>query len=210
MDEATQGISLLAQLFSLLAATGSAVLFTSLGIVLLGVGVWALYQIFNLKPDQQPAGWLRAIAFMSLVLGVVFSAIGPSIALIYLDNNPIRTVPKEEIYDRLEMNTRITWLIRLIPYDPNTQPHLSVGRLTKLGPPEIEYTFVAPYEELKGQTVEKAVEMVGGNLAAGNRVSAIIFSLGQDIIPANARGLLQIIKRVEGEKLTRSQSLSSL
>jgi hypothetical protein len=52
--------------------------------------------------------------------------------------------------------------------------------------------------------------MVGGNLAAGNRVSAIIFSLGQDIIPANAGGLLQIIKRVEGEKLTRSQSLSSL
>lgn len=128
-----------------------------------------------------------------------------------------RTTP-EQAFQHLKDNARVEWLIRLVPYDPNTQPGLAVGSgyttlpapsanssapqplLRKLGPENERYVFVADYFELRDYTVEEAINKVGGSFKNGNHVSAMIFPLRNgDLIPANARGLLQIIEGLDTE-----------
>ncbi len=112
-------------------------------------------------------------------------------------------IDPKEVLSRLEENSEVDWLIRLIAYDPNRQPQLSLDRLTHLGHESQLYTFVAPYEELRGYTVKEAVHKFGGLLDRHSHVSAILFPLpGHDkpLYPANARGLLQIVKKIDESK----------
>ena len=106
-----------------------------------------------------------------------------------------------QAFERLRNNTRADWLIRLIAYDPRDgDRRLSAGRIGYLGNTEQRYVFVADYAELRGYTAAEAVYKTGGSLRPGQHVTAIIFRLrDQDLYPASARGLLQVVGRLDSE-----------
>jgi hypothetical protein len=143
---------------------------------------------------------LRGALFASLAAGVILAAVAIGLA-------PPRAAPPA--FDRrsaaqawadLESNAPVGHLIRMVAYDPQTEPWLAIDRLERLGPPDQLYSFVASYEEMAGYTAKQALEKNGLSLREGQRVSAIIFPRRGELYPANARGLLQIIGAVEQEK----------
>jgi hypothetical protein len=119
------------------------------GIVLLILAGFLAYSAIKLKPEETST-LLRVSLFSSLVGGMIFSAAGPALALFWVSQSPIPKVPLEKAFDYLETNEKVAWLIRLIPFDQQTDPELAVGRLVRLGPLKQQYSFVAPYEELAG------------------------------------------------------------
>jgi hypothetical protein len=137
---------------------------------------------------------------------MIFGATGPSIALFSTAQGPISRVPVAKAFKNLKENAEIFWLIRLIPFDPRSTPQLAVSALARLGPVEQKYTFVAPYEELRGYPVDRAVLMTGGHFRHGDHVSAVIFQVGENTIyPANARGLLQVVWGLEQQLRTENR-----
>src|SRR5262245_8723332 len=62
-------------------------------------------------------------------------------------------MPAEQAFDDLRTNARLSWLVRMVPYDP-ANPVLSIDKLTHLGAPNEDFTFVADYAELRGYTAE--------------------------------------------------------
>jgi hypothetical protein len=114
-------------------------------------------------------------------------------------NQDIDKISTQQMFDNLRTNARVSWLIRLIPFDPNTQKYLEIGQFDHLGLPTQKYSFVANYQELRGYGVSEAVRMIGGKVQPGDHVSAVIFPLlhTHSFYPANARGLLQVIHAIE-------------
>ena len=136
--------------------------------------------------------------FVCLVGGLIFSAAGPSLALFYVSQDPIRKKPFNETVHDLAKNKRVRYVIRLIAYNPaNPNLAVSIDKLQQLGPAKQKYSFVADYEELKGYTIREALDLFGIGYINGYHVSAVIFPLHVDLYPANARGLLQVVRRVE-------------
>ena len=87
--------------------------------------------------------------------------------------------------------------MRLVAYDP-ANPRLQVDKLTALGAPAEDYTFVSDYEELRGHTVEEAARLSGGAISPGQGVSAILFRLDRrPLFPASVRGMLQVIQEID-------------
>jgi hypothetical protein len=88
----------------------------------------------------------------------------------------------------------------------SSKAKLGVGDFPRLGPviPYVQqFTFVADYQELRGYNVMDAVRMVGLQIRAFEHVSAIIFPLEvikDRLYPANARGILQVVDKVEDTK----------
>jgi hypothetical protein len=196
MSEFTDVVGSIGTIFRLIADNTASATLSVIGIVLLIIAIMLAVKAVRSKPEEMPA-YLKAILFVSLIGGMVFSAVGPAIALFYASSS-IQTVSLEKAFDNLENNERVNWLIRLIPFDPVEKPELGIGQLSSLGPKNQRYTFVASYEELRGYPVSQAVRMIGGNYVTGNHVSGIIFQLGsRQLYPANARGLLQVIREVE-------------
>src|SRR5262249_45691857 len=113
-------------------------------------------------------------------------------------------IAPEKAFDNLQKNQYVGWLIRLIPFDPKERD-FSVTPPEQLGPELQKFTFVAPYEEIRGYPASEAVERFGGK--ARPRLFGIIFQLppGQNIIlrPANARGLLQVIRLIEADQASQ-------
>ena len=102
-----------------------------------------------------------------------------------------------QAFERLKSNARVDWLVRLVAYDP-ANPRLRVDKLTALGAPAEDYTFVADYEELRGHTVEDAARLAGGAISPGQGVSAILFRLDRrPLFPASVRGMLQVIQEID-------------
>ncbi|KAB1078060.1 hypothetical protein [Methylobacterium soli] len=186
------------EFLDLLTNTSVGTTLTAIGLILLFVALYTLQKLFKTKPEDT-SEWLKFIAAGSLVAGVVFSGAGPSFALMKLNENRIRTLSKDEAFDNLNKNKRINWAIRLIPYSPGAESDLDlpISKLKTLGPPTTAYTFVSPYAELKGYSVEDAVNMSGSKLTPGQRVSAIIFPVEESVIPASGRGLLQVIQKID-------------
>jgi hypothetical protein len=103
-----------------------------------------------------------------------------------------------ESFAALLANERPRRLLRMVAYDPTTQPYLSIAQLKTLGKPGQQFTFVGDYDELRGCTVAEAIYKLGGNLDPGQHVSVIIFPSGErPLFAASARGVLQVIARVE-------------
>lgn len=140
--------------------------------------------------------WQKILLFSSLAGGVIFVGVGGASALLHLFDNQIRQVTVDADIKDLGENKKIDWLIRLIPYNPGKERFLSISDLKNLGPPQLKYVFVAPYAELKGYKVAQAVTMLGGTVDPEDRVSAIIFR-ARHIYPANARGLMQVVQKLE-------------
>jgi hypothetical protein len=72
--------------------------------------------------------------------------------------------------------------------------------LEMLGPKSQFFTFVGNYEEMAGYTAKDALLMTGGGYTDGMHISAVIFRLRGNLYPANARGLLQVVREVESRK----------
>ncbi|HVU87951.1 MAG TPA: hypothetical protein VHD36_11570 [Pirellulales bacterium] len=103
-----------------------------------------------------------------------------------------------ESFAALLANEQPRRLLRMVAYDPTTQAQLSIAQLKSLGKPGQQFTFVGDYDELRGCTVAEAIYKLGGNLDPGQHVSVIIFPAGErPLFAASARGLLQVIARVE-------------
>jgi hypothetical protein len=144
------------------------------------------------------AGGFALVALLTVLGGQGLAVYGKAQAMRHIAWSPMEPA---QAFERLKINTRTDWLIRLIAYDPRAaDQRLSAGRISHLGTAGQRYVFVADYTELRGYTAAQAVYKTGGSLRPGQHVTAIIFRVGdQDLYPANARGLLQVVRRVDSE-----------
>jgi hypothetical protein len=147
---------------------------------------------WDIKLRETPLRWLLGLG----IALVVFS----QASLLTYQKSP-RLVTPEESFKRLTRNARVTYVIRLIPYDSDKdRDKLSVGKITDLGPPGKEYIFVADYEELRNYRIRDAIYKTGGILSGlkNPRVTGIIFPRNnRDLYPADARGLLQVVHNID-------------
>lgn len=143
---------------------------------------------------------LKSALVASLAAGVILAAVTIGFALHRPAPPSFARMSTEQAWADLESNAYVGHLIRLVAYDPQTEPGLAIDRLARLGPPDQLYSFVASYEEMAGYTAKQALEKNGLRLTDGQHVSAVIFPRRTELYPANARGLLQIIRAVETEK----------
>ena len=199
----SQILDAFAKIVDLVTKNTASSLFSVSGLILIllaaAIGVFGIVKPSSLQP------WHKWLSFVALGVGILLFVAGPGITLFDITENVIPRVSKDTALKRLYENTRVGWLIRLIPFDPIRQPELAINALDKLGPKTQKFTFVAPYDELRGVTVKDAVRRIGGSYADGMHVSAVIFPLNQadegtDVLyPANARGLLQVVFAIEGQ-----------
>ncbi|MET4181731.1 hypothetical protein ABIB94_003832 [Bradyrhizobium sp. JR7.2] len=195
-------IESLSTIFRLVTSSSSSATLSVVGLALLLVaGVFA-YKAAKSKPDDFPTS-MKAVLFLSLIGGMIFSAAGPSLALLKAVSIP--KMSTNQAFKNLEENSEVKNVVRLIAYDPEVEPALAIDRLTKLGPSDQLYSFVASYDELVGYKVADALAKVGTSNKNIKRVSAIIFPLNAPLFPANARGLLQVIKEIEGRREIQTQ-----
>ncbi|TQF38762.1 hypothetical protein UNPF46_15085 [Bradyrhizobium sp. UNPF46] len=192
MDKVIDGF---VQVLSFVLASSSTVALLAVGLILLLITSVFAYIAIKSKPEEVTS-FFKVAFFVCLVGGLIFSAAGPSLALFYVSQDPIRKKPSNEAIDDLAENKRVRYVIRLISRSP-ADDALGIDALTQLGPPKQKYSFVADYDELKGYTVKEALDLFGIGLIGGYRVSAVIFPLQVGLYPANARGLLQVVSKVE-------------
>lgn len=147
-----------------------------------------------------PKRLLRGALFVSLAAGAILAAVAIGLAPPRAAPTAFERLSATQAWADLESNAPVGHLIRMVAYDPQTQPGLAIDRLERLGPPDQLYSFVASYEEMAGYTAKQALEKNGLSLREGQHVSAVIFPRRGELYPANARGLLQIIRAVEQEK----------
>ncbi|GJE53912.1 hypothetical protein [Methylobacterium thuringiense] len=173
-----------------------------IGIGLIVLGGFAAFKAIN-SPPVETTVLKKVLLFSSCAFGFLFLISGSSLSLFqnYFEQKYVKkVVPADIAFDRMKKNARVRWLIRLIPHR-ETDTSLSIKNLTHLGKPEQKFAFVADYDELRGRTAEEAVRMSGLTFRARDNVSAVIFPIdGRDIIPVNARGLLQAIYAVEKDR----------
>ncbi|UPK36717.1 hypothetical protein IVB18_05020 [Bradyrhizobium sp. 186] len=175
----------LSTIFKLVTESSSSTFLSVVGLTLLVVAVGLAYKAATSKPDQFSLS-MKIVLFFSLIGGMIFSAAGPSVAL--LNAVSIPKMSTDRAFKNLEENTEVKKVIRLISYDPGEEPGLALDRLTKLGPSDQLYSFVASYDELIGYKVADALAEVGQSKKNIKRVSAIIFPLNTALFPANSRG----------------------
>lgn len=199
MDSLGQLTELITKIFQLFTASPASTVLTIFGFGLLTVAGILAY--WNPKTT-------KAALRLSLAAGL-FAAAGPTYALINVEKNTIRKMDDEQAFKNLQDNAEVNYVVRLIAYDPNQDPALAINRLTNLGPSDQLFSFVSSYDELVGYKVVDALAKAGQSTRDVKRVSAIIFSLRAigktPIFPANARGLLQVVREVETRKAIQAQ-----
>ncbi len=150
------------------------------------------------EEGKEAPTWLKTGLFISLLGAILASVAAPSLRMLELSRHrSAAPLDPSHILRNLAVNAKVTWLVRLIPYNPGNKNLLGIGHLAKLGRATQRYVFVADYAELRGRTVADAVAKVGGSMNQVTGVSAVIFPLAGDLYPANARGLLQVIRNVD-------------
>lgn len=198
-----------------------------IGLLLLGFSVWSAFKLIKSDPTQTSA-WHKYLTFFVGAIALLFVVAGPTVSVLYFGVTQARiaksrgetlasivtnNLSSKDILERLKENHHVRFLARLIPYDPQTQPELSLERVASalLGPPLQRFTFVADYEEVKGYSAADAVRRTGLSFQEGQRVSAIIFPLlsPRQLIPVNARGLLQIIDLSESNSAKKTEAKPS-
>ena len=122
------------KLFELITASSSSAIFSFVGIVLLFLAGGLAYIAITSKPEEL-SPLVKTALFISLLGGMLFSAAGPSLALLDVAKNSIKKMKVEEAFKNLENNTEVHYVVRLISFDPNEEPALAIDRLTNLGPP---------------------------------------------------------------------------
>lgn len=113
-------------------------------------------------------------------------------------------MPAEEAFARLQANTPVRWLARMVAYDP-ANPTLRIDHLKTLGGAAEDYTFVNDYEELRGYTGREAMRKAGTEIDDAQGVSLILFPIGsQTIFPASVRGMLQVVGQIDMRRAAES------
>ena len=193
----------IARILQLITASTASTLLTIFGFALLAVAGTMAY----LKANT------TYVATLSLA-AALFAAAGPAVGAIASVENTLSKMDTEQVLANLEQNTRVNYAIRLISYDPTQDPDLAIHRLTKLGPPDQLFSFVAAYDEMVGFKVTDALAKAGQRSNDVKRVSAIIFPLRSvgdtPLFPANVRGLMQVIREVETRKTIQAQLTKKL
>lgn len=206
-------VSTIGQIVKLSSADNVGSYISVVGIILLIFSIWAAYKLIQTNVAKITP-WHKALTFTTLAFSILCVVLGPAISVFYFGSQQQRiahergltlaslvhnNVSQKDILDRAKNNYHVQYLIRLIPYDPTKEKELSLERvsLASIGPPLQRFTFVADYDELKGYTVADAVQRSGLPFREGQQVTAIIFPLlsPRVLIPANARGLLQVLDR---------------
>jgi hypothetical protein len=188
------------KVITIITSSSSTAALSAVGAILLLLTAVLAYVALKTTPEKI-SRWVWVALFASLIGGMAFSAAGPGLALFYVAQNAIKRMDSELALKHLEDNARVNYLVRLVSYDPVADAELALDRLQNLGPKEQVYSFVASYDELVGYTASEAVDKVGGSYRPDHHVSAVIFPLlGQQLYPANARGLLQVVNDVEQRK----------
>jgi hypothetical protein len=182
---------------------GSTLLF--IGLLLIFVTCGLAYKFIRSEPKDLTR-WLPWAFFACLGIGTLLVFASPGVSWIESLRGSIRKIAADDSFENLRKNSRVDWLIRLISYDPMKQPDLSVSHLKTLGPEPQLYTFVSSYNELRGYNVREAVRMAGGHIMPGAHVSAIIFPRRFDIAPANAKGILQVVKNIQAEQSSQLEN----
>lgn len=190
---------------------------SSVGIILLIFSVWSAYKLIQTNVSDV-SQWHKFITFSTLGCAILCIIAGPAASVFYFGANQQRiaqdrgraletilntNISQNVIAARAKNNDEVKYMVRLIPYDPDADKELSLARvsLASLGPPLQKYTFVADYDELKGYTVAEAVRRSGLPFKLGQHVTAVIFPLlsSRELIPANARGLLQVLEKTASD-----------
>jgi hypothetical protein len=185
-------VEVVPSIYDRVANSRPATIFFVVGIILAILSIVLAIRAIRSKPDEL---YLieRVGFFLSIVFSIVFPLIGLVIALIPSVAPGPTPVSRDTAIQNLRTNKYVQYCVRLVPYSSDQRP-----RFERLGPPGQLYTFVADYPELQGHTVADAVEMVGGSVTQVTHVFAVIFSRNDyPIIPANARGLLQVIGQID-------------
>ncbi len=209
MDET---LNAFANLYRLISDSAVSTLLAVAGILLFVLAFILMHHVSKAKAEEV-AHWQRWLLFLAVGAALLLSIAAPSLRMLELarihDDPTRRAATKSTILKNLSDNAKVTWLVRLIPYSPSTKAFLDIGKLTNLGRCEHDdsctggckqqYVFVADYGELRDLTAEQAVLRVGGSMNDVSGVSAIIFPLPKhDLFPASARGLLQVVAKVDG------------
>src|SRR5262249_30525494 len=139
----SDAVDQIARLFELIRTNTLSTVLTLIGLLLLIVAVAAIFRGLKSEPEKVP-GWLKGVLFIALFFGIVFSVAGPSLTLLRIAENTIPMLPPEQAFDKLEKNEFVEWLIRLVSYDPDKEPHLAVSNLKKIGPERHRFSFLAP------------------------------------------------------------------
>ncbi len=189
----------LPELLNAVSNSNASSVVTAFGFLFAVCTVALVYKAVKSEPGEFDTRY-QVLTYLSFFVTLLMAMLGPAIGLLHLpdDSSAPRPVSSQRVLDDLRTNTAVTRLIRLIPYTPGAQNDLRLSNLQQLGSPQQRFTFVADYDELRGDRVSEAVHKVGGKVNSGQHVSAIIFPLqGRQLFPANARGLLQIIQALD-------------
>ena len=177
-------------------------IFVLVGIVAISLGSYAIYKAIS-SPPAETGSFQKVLISLCCISGAVCLLLGSTIGTIVAwrkENSEklVREVTRpEQAFKRLQSNERVTWLIRLIPRKPE-EGDLGIDKLATIGKDDQKYTFVADYDELRGRTAADAIRMLGLDLNEEDKVSAVIFPVsGRKLYPVSARGLLQVIAKVE-------------
>src|SRR5580700_7244872 len=119
------------RIFGLVTASSSSALLSVVGLILLIIAGVLAYVAVKSKPEEM-SGSLKSILFVSLIGGMIFSAAGPSVALLKAVSIPKMSFEQE--IKNLEENGEVDYVVRLIAYNPTLEPGLAIDRLTNLGP----------------------------------------------------------------------------
>lgn len=199
VTDETSILDKLPQLINAVSHSNESSVVTAFGFLFAICTMALVYKAVKSDPDEFDTKY-QVLTYLSFFVTLLMAMLGPAIGLLHLplDSGVTRPVSSKQILDDLRTNAAVTRLIRLLPYTPGTQIDLRLSNLQQLGTPRQRFTFVADYEELRGNKVSEAVHKVGGRVNSGQHVSAIIFPLqGRQLYPANARGLLQIIQTLD-------------
>jgi len=197
---------------------GSAILIL-VGLLFLLVALFFSQRVLGTHARHTPA-WLKACLFVSLLGAIADFSAAPFVTTFHVRS---QRASHAEVLRNLETNARVHYVIRLIPYKESEKDFLSITKLANLGRccdpasadpanqacvkdpdpqrcTKLRYVFVADYAEVRGLKVSEAVERVGGSLDRAVGVSAIIFPLDErSLYPASARGLLQLVNKLDRE-----------
>jgi hypothetical protein len=195
----------IATIFQILVSSPATATLSIVGLILLALAGFLVYLAANTEPAETPA-FVQPLLYFCLVGGTLFSAAGPGLALFWVSQQkPLLTVSRDAAFVNLENNELVRWLLRLVQYEVTNQDP-PVGKFDSLGPAEQRFTFVGAYEELVGYSAKEAAVMSGLEYHNSQPISAIAFPLAHyQLYPANARGLLQIIQKVEAQNNTEIQ-----
>ena len=120
------------KVITIITSSSSTAALSAVGAILLLLTAVLAYVALKTSPEKiSKLVWISL--FASLLGGMAFSAAGPGLALFYLAENAIKRMDPDLALKHLEDNLRVVYLVRLVSYDPVSDP-ASRSTARKSGP----------------------------------------------------------------------------